>query len=129
MILLAGGPLCVAAQAQPEQDAAEELAQMQLLLHHAVETAAVAAGLIALGRAKCASAIDSLAADRGRAMVADAKKLIREVAGGSAMMALHARELTDAENAMMIRTHQLEQAASSYIDVLEQSLGPSLEDR
>jgi hypothetical protein len=129
MILLASGPLSVAAQAQPEQDAAEVLVQMQLLLHHAVETAAEAARLIALGRAQSASAIDSLAADRGREMVADAKSLIREVASGSAMTELHARELTDAENAMMIRTHQLEQVASNYISVLEQSLRPSVEDR
>ena len=55
-------------------------------------------------------------------MIAEAKNLIREVAAGDVMTKMHAEKLSDSANARMIVTHQLEQAASSYIKALEMSL-------
>jgi hypothetical protein len=98
------------------------LRHMQLMLHHAVGMAAEGAGLIALGQMQAAPDMDDLAVDRGRALVAEAKDLVREVAAGDGMMRMHAIELSDAANARMIAIHQLELAASNYITALENSL-------
>lgn len=122
MLLLIIGSGATLAQDQPRDEAEMTLRHMQLMLHHAVEMAAEGAGLVALGQMQTAPAMDELSIDRGRDLIAEAKDLIREVAAGDAMMKLHATELTDASSARMIVTHQLEQAASSYINVLELSL-------
>ena len=125
MALLAMGPLVVTAQQAPSEDASVDatLVRMQTLIHHAVETAAEGARLVALAAGSEETAIDTLAAERGRAMLSDARRLILDVVAGDAMMQLHSQELTDAENARMIATHQLEQVATSYLNVTERLLG------
>ncbi len=121
-VLLAAGPGYLSAQNATAPDLAETtLAKMQMMIHHAMETAAEGAQLVALGQ-ESATAVDALAIERGRAMIADAKALIREVAAGDTMMSLHRQQLSDAANSSMIATHRLEQAASSYIKALEDSL-------
>jgi hypothetical protein len=122
MLLLIIGSGVALAQDRPRDEVEMTLRHMQLMIHHAVEMAAQGAGLVALGQMQTAPAMDELSIDRGRSLIAEAKDLIREVAAGDAMMKLHATELTDASSARMIVTHQLEQAASSYITVLEMSL-------
>jgi len=120
-LLLAAGPASMHAQEQPAPDPAKtELEQMQLMIHHAVETAAEGGRLVTLGGAETATELQ--AAERGRAMISDAREIILQVAAGDAMMRLHTLELSDAANATMIATHLLEQAASSYINALEQAL-------
>ena len=119
-------PLVGAAQpaATDASDVQQTLARMQAMINHAVASAAEGARLIALDGQGATSSIDALAIERGRKLLTEARELIVEVASGDAMMRLHARELTAPENAMMIATHRLEQAATTYINVMEQILAP-----
>lgn len=120
-LLLAAGPASVFAQEQPTPETAEtELERIQLMIHHAVETAAEGGRLVTLGGEETAT--EKLATERGREMIADAKALIVEAAAGEGMMHLHTLTLSEAANATMIATHQLEQAASGYINALERVL-------
>ena len=122
--LLAMSPLVVIAQQVSSGDTGIDatLTRMQSLLHHAVETTAEGALLVSLSRTGEATSIDPLAADRGRAMLAEARRLILDVAAGDAMMHLHSLELTDDQNERMIEVHQLEQIATSYLNVTERLL-------
>ena len=122
MLLLIMASSATLAQDGARNETEMTLRHMQLMIHHAVEMAAEGAGLVTLGQTQTAPAMDELSIERGRQLIADAKDLIREVAAGPAMMKLHSTELTDTSSARMIVTHQLEQAASSYINVLEMSL-------
>ena len=115
-------PIVGLGQEAPDANVDLTLRRMQQMIHQAVEMAAQGARLVAVADPAQPSAVDGLAVDRGRKIIADARDLIREVAAGDAMMQLHAIELTDAQNAAMIRTHQLEQAATRYVDVTVQLL-------
>jgi hypothetical protein len=123
VVLLFAGSLSVHAQT----DAMTTLREMQMMIHHAVGTAAEGGGLVAVSTLAPSDDIDQLALDRGRSMILDAKEIVREVASGEAMMALHAQPLDEAANARMIQVHALEQAASAYIRALEQSLADAIE--
>lgn len=124
-------PAMVVAQQAPADDSSVDvtLRRMQLMLHHAVEIAAEGASLAALADPAQPSAVDELAMDRGKKVIAEARDLIQEVAAGDAMTAMHAMTLTDAQSTVMIRTHQLEQAATRYIDVTEELLLGGAESR
>lgn len=117
-------PVAAVGQQAPAGDSSVEttLERMQSMMHHAVEMAAEGAQLITLADTSEPSAVDRLAADRGWEIIEDARELILEVSTGDAMMQLHATELTEDQNATMIGIHQLEQVATRYIDVIEQSL-------
>lgn len=125
LLLIAAAATALAQDAPVPEGQEMTLRHMQLMLHQAVEMAAEGAGLVALGQMQLTPDMDELALDRGRTLIAEAQDLIREVAAGDAMMQLHTQELNESASSRMIATHQLEQAATNYIKVLEMTLADS----
>jgi hypothetical protein len=93
------------------------LHHMHVMINHAVEMAAEGSNLIMLGNMQMATDIDNVSVQHGQMMIANAKKLVEKMLGGEAMKKLHASGA--GKSSEMKHTHQMAEAALSYIKLLE----------
>jgi len=95
------------------------LRHMQIALVHAVGTGVDGANLVAMGRMKRSEGTDESSIRHGRAMMADARALWKEILEGKAMKEIHARGMSPKIVPMMGATHRLAEAGGKVLDTLE----------
>jgi len=92
---------------------------MHIALNHALEMAAEGANLVMLGEMKMAGGVDRHSIDHGKKMIADGRKLWKNVMSGSAMSELHAAGTTPEGSPVMAATHKLADDEKKEFDLLE----------
>jgi hypothetical protein len=91
---------------------------MHIALNHALEMALEGADLMMMGQMKMAQGTDRHFVEHGRQMIADARRLWRDVLGSSAMSAMHAAGTTPAGSPAMGATHKLADDEKKVLDLL-----------
>lgn len=95
---------------------------MNMTLNHAVGMAATGCNLIMIGHMGMAKPVDVASIEHGKAMIADAQKLIDDVMSSAVMKQLMESEATAPE---MIKTHEVAAAAGKLIKLMQSMPGVS----
>jgi hypothetical protein len=92
---------------------------MHIALNHALEMAAEGSTLAMVGQMGMAKGTDEHAVKHGKAMIAEARKLWKEVMEGKAMKDIHAKGMSTDTAPMMGATHRIGGAGAKVMDLLE----------
>lgn len=91
---------------------------MHIALNHALEMAADGANLVMMGQMKMAKGVDRHTIDHGRKMIADGRKLWKDIMGSASMAEMHKEGMTPEASAMMGGTHKLADDEKQVLDLL-----------
>lgn len=111
--------------AAPVHDAVMDMHHLHGLMAHGLEMALEGASLKMLGDMKMAGAVDTTAASHGDAMMTEGKALIDKAITGPAMSAMH---MANANDPIMLYTHDLAKAMTTVVDQLQQMPAPDPKD-
>lgn len=107
--------------AAPVHDAAMDMHHLHGLMAHGLEMALEGSTLKMLGQMNMAGAVDTTALSHGDAMMGEGRGLIDSAISGPAMAAMHA---ANANDPMMLYTHELAKNMTTVLDHLQAMEAP-----
>jgi hypothetical protein len=94
---------------------------IQLIISHALSMAAQGYSMAVLGQMSMSKPVDKFSIGEGRMMMTEARWLLEKNLQGKAMKEMHKKGMKR-DGARMAETHELREAATKVIDLLEQGL-------